>query len=154
MIDYLTYALLLLVLVQPSIGRAYVAGVFALFTAVHNLFMYPLDGIAYYASDAVFYLFVIAATGLLTDVTRFTIQLHRICIAAIILDALGWVVWMLYLPPDVYNVAFMALYAIAIVVFIRRDEADGRGYTMDNWGDYIRVIIGSRNPALQIRKAP
>ena len=143
MIDALTYALVVIALIQPTPHRRYTAMTFAAFTFAHNMFMYPLEGIAYYASDALFYVAVMAITCKFNDIAKLTINIHRLCIAAIVLDAFGWVLWMAYLPPDVYNAAFVALYATAVVVLLIRDESDVRGGgALGGWNNYLRVIIG------------
>ena len=150
MIDILTAVIVVLATLQPTLHRFYVASTFAVLTLIHNYSMYELEGIAYYGSDALFYFAIIAITSKLHKITDLTISIHRICLAAIALDAFGWVIWMLYIPPAVYNYSFMALYAYAVFTLIKRDKADERGgYAMGGWNNYIRVIAGTSNPVLQ-----
>lgn len=141
MIDFLTYTLCALAMFQPTLHRFFVASVFAGLTYAHNLHLYQLEGFAYYGSDALVYLAVMGITGSLSFIDDFTINVHRLCVAAIILDLFGWVIYMLYLDPYPYNVAFAMLYAISIVVFLTGRKANDRGgYTVGNWPDYIRRI--------------
>lgn len=145
MIDALTYAIVLLVLIQSSWHRVQVVFIFAMMTFIHNLFMAHLDGLPYYLSDAMFYAFVISATAMLPKISELTMSIHRICLAAIVLDVFGWVIWMLYLPPDSYNVAFMLLYAWTIIIIISGDREDAGSPAMDRWPSIFRASAYPRH---------
>jgi hypothetical protein len=150
MIDLQTYALCLLIIVQPTARRAFVASVFSGLTYLHNIHLYELHGFAYYASDALMYLTVMSATAVLSRLDGFGMAIHKICIAAIVLDAAGWAMYMLYLEPMAYNVSFMALYGIAILAYLKRDYADDGGdCSVGDWNNYIRGIVRPGNITLQ-----
>ena len=125
-------------------------------TLIHNFLMYELEGIAYYGSDALFYLLILFALNKLVKSTDLTFEIAKVCIVAVALDGVGLVAWLSWQPMDGYNVAFMALYAYAALQLLKRDKADDRGgYEVGGWNNYIRVVVGASNPVLQShREAP
>ena len=150
MIDILTYVIVVLAVLQPTKHRRYVASIFAALTLIHNSSLHHLEGIAYYGSDALFLLAIMFGVTKLQKTTDLTIEIMKICIVGMLLDCVGWVLWMLWAPLIGYNVAFMALYAYAIIQLRKRDKADERGgYAVGGWNNYIRVIAGTSNPVLQ-----
>jgi hypothetical protein len=131
---------------QPTLHRFFVAAVFSGLTYIHNLHLYQLEGFAYYGSDALVYLAIMAITGKLANIDSFTINVHRLCVAAIFLDLYGWVIYMLYIEPYTYNAAFAILYAVSIVVFVTGRKANDRGgYAVGNWHNYIRRLAWAGN---------
>jgi hypothetical protein len=131
MITFLTLMIVGIALLQPTLDRKIVALTFASMTFIHNIFMSNLDGLAYYGTDALFYLIVIYVIGLLGRKTILTNALQKISIVAIALDSFGWLIWMLYIPPTGYNVAFMALYAWTIIILLRGEPEDVGSNAMD-----------------------
>ena len=130
MIDFLTLVIVGIALLQSTTERMAIALVFASFTFVHNTFMYTLDGFMYYGSDALFYLLVILIISGTDSKARLAIDIQKISICAIILDFIGWQMWLLYIQPTGYNVAFMALYAWTIIILLRGEPEDVGNHAM------------------------
>lgn len=124
MIDFLTFVIVGLALLQPNAHRMAVAGIFAAFTFTHNMFMFTFEGLAYYGTDAIFYLIVILAIASLPKASSFAVSIQKICLAAVVLDYFGWLIWMLYIPPTIYNAAFMVLYAYTIMILLKGERED------------------------------
>jgi len=131
-IDFLTLVIIGIAILQPTRERMAVALVFASFTFVHNTFLYELEGLMYYASDALFYLLIILLIGSVDKPSILSVELQKICLAAIALDYFGWCIWILYIPPTGYNVAFMALYAWTIIILLKKEPAHDGSNAMDS----------------------
>jgi hypothetical protein len=107
--------------------------------------MPELDGLAYYVSGAIAASAIVILTSFFDKVPRLVISLHKICFSAIILNAIGWLVWVFYLPPIMYNMAFIALYLWAI--FTLMTGSGGyviRGDRNNGWYANLLVDYSSR----------
>lgn len=137
-ITYLFYALMAVAFIQPNAPRLFAAALFVSITLTHELFLSDLDGLMYYGSAALFDLAIIVLTSGINPVPRMVLSLHRVCIASIIINLVGWALWFFYFPPLFYDLSFVALYAWALWVFIRRDRADVGGYSLASWASCFR----------------
>lgn len=118
MIDVLIYSIVVSALLQPTASRLFAAAVFAVAVLTHEVAFSGLDGLAYYASAAVFDLGVVVAIGSMSEVTRLAVLLQRVCLVSILLNAAGWLMWVTYLPPTAYNTSFTAIYAWAVYILL------------------------------------
>lgn len=138
-VDILVAGMLLTILAQPNIGRAGIAIIYAGIMAAHGLFMAELDGISYYVSAAIFDSAIILFLGKYKHEYMLASDLQKLAFISILLNAYGWVIYMLYLPPMTYNAAFIAFYAFSIYVLLRRE---GKKNVGDNsvgfWWSHIR----------------
>lgn len=149
MIDFLTFAILIAALFQPSRDRFNVAMLFAVFTEGHGLFMSNLDGMEYYVSAALFDLLVIAGLFLYPMKTRLIEELQRISIVSIMLNFFGWIAWMLYFPPTAYNVSFMMLYTWTIITLLRKERGHVGDHSLDSRHPRFPVHHGPGNPSVR-----
>ena len=131
MIDFLTLVIVGIALLQPTTDRKIVAMIFASLTFIHNEFLYGLEGLLYYDTDALFYIIIISAIGFVNSKSQLIDDLQKISIAAVALDYFGWFIWMAYMPPTGYNVAFMALYAWTIFILLRGEPKHDGSTEMD-----------------------
>ena len=139
MITYLLYGMAVAALVQPNAPRLFAALVFSSLILTHDGFLSDLDGLAYYGSAALFDLLAIILMSGIHPVPRLVVRLQLICLLSVCLNAIGWALWVTYLPPLIYDWAFLALYTWAVITLIQRDGAhDVGGYTMDRWRSCIR----------------
>ena len=136
--DYLILALGVAALLQPTPARQKVAAVFVFMTLLHCVVGERLDGLAYYASAAVLDSAIIAITANFKETSQITRSIHRICLASIVLNAAGWITYMLYIPPVGYNLSFIFLYLWSIIVLMKRDRRYDGNFTMDRWARYLR----------------
>jgi hypothetical protein len=123
-ITALLAALVVAFVFQPNRVRLYVAGCFVGLAWAHELFLSELDGIAYYGSAALFDLGVIMATTFIRPIPQIVPRVHVVCIASIIMNSIGWVMWYCYLSPAFYDAAFVAIYLAAVVAILWGDNAD------------------------------
>jgi len=140
----LTFIILLIALVQPSEERRFSALLFSCLSLVHYFVFYDFDGLAYYGSAALFDLMVILFTVKLRITSTMICDLHNICIASILLNGIGWVMWMLYMPPYAYNASFVALYVFAVITLIKPDSKNGSD-KVGNWYIDLLANIGKGN---------
>lgn len=142
-ITYLIYALVVVAFTQPNAPRLFAAVVFVGVLSLHEAFLADVDGWLYYASAALFDLLIMAFLSGINPVPRMVVSLQRLCLASIVVNALGWVIWFLYFPPWPYDLACAAVYACALYILIRRDRADVGGFTMASWGTCFRFNRGA-----------
>ena len=137
-ISILICILLLVALMQTTSERLYAGTLFALLAGVHHLAFYTTDGIAYYGSAALVDMSVVFFTLRLRNISSAIRSIQDICIASILLNAIGWIMWMLYMPPHAYNAMFIALYSWAIITLLRKDATDDYGdSTVDMGGSNL-----------------
>ncbi len=137
-VNYLILALGVAAIAQPTAARRKVAGVFIAATLLHCVIGEWLGGTAYYISAAVLDSAIITITANLKETPRLTRDIHHICIASIVLNASGWVTYMLYVPPMGYNLSFIFLYLWSIMVLIKGERRYSGDNTMDTWAYYLR----------------
>lgn len=125
----LIFILLAVALMQKTSERLYVAVLFAILAGIHHIALYSVEGIAYYGSAALVDFSVIFFTYKLRVLSKAIKAIQDICIASILLNGIGWVMWMTYMPPHAYNAMFIALYSWAIITLLRKDAADDYGST-------------------------
>jgi len=132
-LSYLLFAILLASVCQPSAERIFAAVVFITFTLVHEVTLSSTTGFTYYGTAALFNLLTILFTSGINPLPKMVLTLHRICLAAILVNAAGWVMWFLYMSPAAYNALFFALYVWVIITLIHRTGLNVGGLTMDRW---------------------
>lgn len=137
-ITYLIYALIVVAFIQPNAPRLFAAVLFMAVITLHEFLLSDLDGLQYYGSAALFDLLIIILTSGINPVPKMVLSLHRICIASILVNLLGWVLWFFYFPPLVYDAAFACLYAWTLIIFIIRDGVNVGGYSLDSWAACFR----------------
>ena len=123
----LLIALLVCVALQPTVTRGYVAMLFVVVTMLHEIVGAHLDGLAYYGSAALCDLAIIILTSGIRPIPAMVTRIHLICLASILANAVGWAMWAAYLPPTVYNAAFVVIYLGAVVAMLKKDRSDVMG---------------------------
>lgn len=137
------YALVVVAILQPNAPRLFASVTFVGIVLLHEALLSDLDGSQYYGSAALFSLLIIVLTSGIYPIPKMVISLHRLCIVSIFANMFGWAIWYLYYPPLAYDLAFVAIYAWALFILIKRDGADVGGYTLDRWASCFRFNRGS-----------
>ena len=125
--------LLAVTFLQPNAPRFFGALIFTGLIVGHQVLLSDLDGLAYYGSAAIFDLLFMLFTSNMNPVPDMVFKLYKVCIASIVVNALGWMLWVMYWPHLIYNCAFLAIYGWAFAVLIRRDKADVGGFAGSSW---------------------
>ena len=125
-----------LCLTQKIPARRFVACVIAATEALHYGFFNELDGLMYYGSAALFDLLAIILIVNLAIPTILAKQMLYISIVSIVLNYIGWTLWLTYMPPILYNWSFVVLNLFTIICLIRRESVYG-GRASNNNGNSI-----------------
>lgn len=134
LITCLIYAVALVGVLQPSAPRLFVGALFGLGILSHEVLLSDLEGLAYHGSAALLALLVVVVTGGIDPVPRMVIQVHKACMAFILVNAAGWWVWWLYWPPALYDGAVAAVLAWSLWTLIEGGGGrDVGGYTVASW---------------------
>ncbi len=118
---------------QPNAPRLFAAVVFVVVTLSHEFFMSDTDGLIYYGSAALFDMGIIMLTSGINPIHQMVTDLQRICLASVFVNFIGYFIWLSYLPPTIYDMSFMVLYAWTFIILIERNGADVGGYRVDSW---------------------
>jgi len=117
------------------------AAIYASVCGAHSVLFFDLPGEYYYLSAAISDLVIIVAIGALAKPTRLADNLMDICLISIALNACGFTIWWKGLPPETYNLSYIALYLIAIRALLREDCANG--FKSSKRNSRIRLSIRS-----------
>ena len=96
------------------------------FAALCGLFQYASDnlgeswGYAYYLGAAVTDLLIILAISNTTKPTQTIINLQKLALWFIYVNAFGWVIYELYYPPVIYDALSLALFISVIIISIKK----------------------------------
>jgi len=80
----------------------------------------------YYGSAALFDLLAIILIANLAIPSVLAKQIMTISVVSIIFNYFGWVLWVTYMPPTIYNWSFIVLNLCTIICLIRREPGHGR----------------------------
>ena len=125
--------MVLTLLFQPSQSRLYTAAVFAGALLLHEAFFSATAGLMYHGSASLFYVGIIVLTSAAAPVTRLVLDIHKICLASITINAFGWALWFFYFPPVAYDIAYIGLHCWAIYALMQRTKRKEDGFRTD-WG--------------------
>jgi len=132
MIDALIFVMAVTILFQPTIKRLCVALSFVSAISLHDYLLSNHEGLAYYGSAALFDLAIMFFIRWINPISLMSLRLSMISVISIMLNFAGWILWITYQPPTIYNYAFVALYTISILTLIKRDDNVGNN-TVDKW---------------------
>lgn len=107
---------------------------FATLSLFHEVFLICLPGSWYCMTDAIISGFLITSFSFL-NYSEYIKKLMFINIASIALNFIGWYFWLLYLPVDIINACFVAVY-LTTAVITYKGNWDG-GNTESNCRDTL-----------------
>lgn len=130
-------SMLLIIICIISLTRMHpVALTLALACSSHKVLCDGLDGVWYYLSAGVFDVLVIGIIAVFIRPSTMAKSILWICMASLLLNFYGWLIWFLYLSPETYNMAFTILYCLAILFLLRKDSAK------DESNNLVRLKLG------------
>ena len=130
---------------QPSRQRLFPGLVFAGFAVLSDSLLASAEGYLYHMPSSIAALSIIILISFIQPITKLAVNLQKICLASIVLNFFGWVMWMLYMPPVMYNSLFIALYVCALLTLITRNKSDVGEHALDS-GDL--GIRSNYNPSI------
>jgi len=125
-----------LCLLQPNLNRGVISGLFGLFILIQDVIFINVDGMAYFLSAGICDLIIIAIISKVTPTSILCYRLQVICLASIVLNLIGLLMWYSYMEPHFYNWSFVVLNSYAIYCLTRREPGYG-GRASDNNGNSI-----------------
>ena len=114
--------LLIIICIIALVRMHPVALTFALACSVHKVFCENLDATMYYLSAGVFDVLVIGVIATFITPSPVARSLIFICMASLLFNFYGWLIWFFYFPPTTYNMGFIVLYCLAILFLLRKDS--------------------------------
>ena len=144
MIFTLALMIAIISLFQKTDERFFAACIYSMLNMAHIVMFYNMGGPYYYLSAGIFDLLIILWIGSISKVVSTSLRIQRICIAEILVNYFGFVLWANYHEPYWYNMAFIVLHALTIIVLLMKDaSSDNRGYPVSSWRDHLRLIAGA-----------
>jgi len=122
---------------QGMPSRRFVAYVIAITELFHYLLFNDTEGLLYYGSAALFDLLAIMMIAHLAIPTNLAKQVLFICSASIVMNYMGFVLWIAYMSPALYNWGFVVLNLCTIICLIKREPGHGRQATDNSSGTVI-----------------
>lgn len=154
-ISFLSWAVVMAAFFQPTNTRRLAAACFVIPLAILELNYEAFTGEMYYVVCAATATLITFLLYYVTPVIIFSLRLQKICITSIVLNAFGWVIYMLRLQPDIYNYAFMLLYFVTLVTMLNGGAQNVVGnYRADRRSLDVRSIFSAlHNSAFKNPKA-
>jgi hypothetical protein len=124
---YLLIAIFVIAVIRGG-EKGLLYGTFAAFMIASNHF-------AEYISDtnfAAYYLLDAALLAALSQVFVYNKQhavYHFILVLGVIINAAGYVMWYNFIPPALYNLSFLGLYSVVIILLLSRCSYDAGNRT-------------------------
>lgn len=121
--------------------RRMTALLFVLLTLIHTIIWAkaPDDGFLYFLSATVNDLIIMIVIANLPYTTKLTDNLMKISFCFIIINFIGWIMWMSYLDLALYQYAASLLYISVIVALLNWDGIEDGNHTMDGWINSFRI---------------
>jgi hypothetical protein len=137
-ITILFYAVAVAACFQPNAPRLFAALIFVAFALLHEWLLADATGLRYYSSAALFDLAIIVLTSGIRPLPKMVLHLHIVCMVSVLANFGGFWLWYSFHPSIVYNLTFVAIYAWALFVLIKRTDRDVGGYALDSWRTCFR----------------
>ena len=147
MCDFLIMLICIISLLQGSLSRFRVSALFASITVFGGLALNDQVGFRYHFGAAMLdWLFIIISIMISGDL-RLTRSLILISITSISVNFAGYIIREYGYAPTLYNTSFILIYSAAVLILIRKDNADV--FVRDNAARFrvpiIRSNFSSRN---------
>lgn len=130
---YVILAVVVLTAFQPNLPRL-LCGVFLMlgFGAFYLLDPH-LSDIAYYVVAGVIDLLLVYVMGAVRPITLTTIRLQRACLASLVVNALGFLLWWAYIGAVYYNAAMWLVHLYILITMLRAGgHADSANNSYNN----------------------
>ena len=119
---------------QPSAPRLFAGIIFSVISIALVLVGPYLNDYLTYAVPAMSAVLVMILLSASMVVSKVVLSLHRICLASIVLNAGGYLLYESGESFLAYNAAFFLLYVWTIKVLLKRDgRLDATGFGVDSW---------------------
>ena len=127
LIDYLQCAILLAAIFVKRPSGLVAALVFSGCTIVHNVFTASASPLVYYSSAILIDSLVLLVLSMLRPVCLTVYALAWVCLVSMVANIAGLALWWAYMPPTLYNLAFVCIYLGALAVVVKGGPYDVGG---------------------------
>lgn len=125
----------------------YAALIFAMLTLGHSVLLSGYQDGRHFSSAALIDLGIISWTANLPRVSKLVKDLHRVSLAFIIVNMVGWITIKIGIDSAAYaaaypviTVSYMALYVYSIAVFLTNGDRGEQRYVLDKWVAPLRLL--------------
>lgn len=125
----------------------YAALVFALLTLAHSVLLSGYQDGRHFISAALIDLGIILWTANLSRTSELVVDLHRVSLAFMFVNAASWLAIKQGVDSAVYLVAYktltpcyMVLYVYSMIVFLTNGDDGSKRYILDRWAAPLRLI--------------
>ena len=91
-------------------------------TLIHELFISQISSLPYYSTAAIFDLMSMILMSNIKPTPILSLKLNTVCVVSIALNFYGWLIYILYIKPTTYDIAFIIVYAVVIYLFLVGDR--------------------------------
>lgn len=124
--------ILLLASIQPTSDLRFCALTYALLVAAHEILFWDVGGFAYHGSAAAAYWLIVVITSKVSPSPRLVSSIQSICLVSVLVELTGYLMYEFYLEPTLYNYAYIAIFAWAIISLSARNGIDVGNHTIDS----------------------
>tara|TARA_R110001606_G_scaffold261645_1_gene410141 strand:- start:2079 stop:2534 length:456 start_codon:yes stop_codon:yes gene_type:complete len=128
----LLYAVALSVCFQRTAQNLYAAVVFAGFAFLYETVGPSLDGWMYYGGAAMMDCIALILLSGIRPSSKMIFNLELVLLLSILGNFFGWVMWINYLAPTIYDAGFLVLYAMALGSLLKGTGNVG-DFTGNSW---------------------
>lgn len=135
-----------LVLIQTENRRTFAACVYVFFNVIaHDLIFGKYGGLMYFGTGALFDLFAILIISKFALPSKLAFHLTIICLISIVLNIIGWAMWLTYMEPTLYTLGFIALNIYTLICLIQKEPSHGRHKGNNSRISFILSYFNRRN---------
>lgn len=131
-VSILIFIITILSILQSD-KRRMTALVYSLLVLIHEIFFQGLNGYWYFITAALMGVSIMVIIANLQYTTKLTENLMKISFCFIIVNFIGWLMWMTYIDLLLYQYVSILLYITAIVSLLNWDGVEDGNYKVDWW---------------------
>ena len=130
---------------QDTTDRMIVAFIFVMPIILFDLYknIAGISGNMYYIVGAFLDLIVINILARVDSPSHLTDQLLIVSAISIILNMIGWAIYVTYAPDTVYRLMYIALYGYALIVLLKGEPKHDRRAENNTWATAVRRYAGT-----------
>jgi hypothetical protein len=121
-ITYLIMAIVVLSLIQPNAHRLVAAAIFSTVLVCFDIIFGDFDGFLYYGGAALSNFLIVFLTSFISPSSKMILRLQKTCMFMMIANLVGYLLWVFYYPPFLYDLTFAVLFCFSIYTLLDRDR--------------------------------
>ena len=128
-------AIVVVALIQPNVKRFIAAAIFSVALVLFDLSANNFSDYWYYIASGASNLLIVFLISFISPPPKMAIRLQVLSLIMMVVNFTGFILWYLYYPPFIYDLAFAFIFAVAIYILIERKGwgYDLGGYSISSW---------------------